>query len=655
MSLTRINSRDNLTGLSPKSDTQNNVNTDITTSSESSSKVTLQDKETTPKKNPPKINIKISIDQNFSILDERNISPRKELDSPTGGKEKEKEKEKLILGKDDQQESNEKGSTSIAAVKLSDTNYLTSTVPILQTFVTKITINKKLLNDQKEDSAKAAPSSPRISFTPSSATTTNSTTANNTRQEAETQLNTPSIQECTTALLDLIIKKYEKNIPTSGKAGEFGRLDIYFPVVAMPKTLTHLTEFPDNGIASISELLIKLFGEKLRNSQAWKKVEHSLKNGLSIDDLTVPYGEEDPEVKRKYLAFLNPNALNIADYILGQDKTIKTSALPTEFLNLLFEGDKKLLSFLLNSAKLSSKEMNGVRLNFLHDMVVTRFAQVLVMEKLSKRTSQVESWFGSAIIKALGKGIKSLSPDFLNQANKNLPTDLIKKFTKIIEVEKLEIKNKRMNELKNNKNSSVNNIGHKRSSSEISNFEKAINSAMERKFKKNLAEIKSECGFDKMDKEFLDFLNKKFSFSPKVKIDKANIIIDLNEAIRTYERLKTDHSQSFKENIINIRKNLDKQSQKEFIAKINRSAIASGKDIKLPSNLSQNLGGKDEKNTSTASSNNLSPVMSSTASTTSVSSSTTSTTANSTTANSTSVNTTQSDETSSEKNSEEQS
>lgn len=659
MSLSLSNSRNNLHAGTSTRDMQGNPEphseelgstSDITASSFLTTMVEPQTQEKKPQINSPKIKLQIPVEQSSSKLKEMNSSPRPIPKSPRLLKEKNSPSSKKISPRNELNSSSEKKYSpekkEIFEIKKSNSSFnyqvekshpdpLFSSAPTFQIRRTKIVVPTKLLNEDKSVSTTATLSSPRN--TSSSILATSASTDPN--QKAAVNVSTPSIDACSIALLDLIFKKYEANPLTSGMVSAFGREDIYFAVKAIPRVLTHLTEFPDNGITSVSELLIALFGGELRNGQAWKKVELAINNGKSLDDGSISFGETDPDIKKNYFSLLKPHALNIADYILGKDKTIKKSVLPEGFINLLFEGDKRLLAICLTSTKLRAKEMNDARLHFLFDMVVTRFAQVLAMDKFSERPSQVESWFSSAIIEALNSAINDLSYDFLQRSNSSMPTDLKEHFLKkvkaeiqeeeaIINFKLMELKKNRISELQKKEMDFSKKFEYGRGHSRVNSHAMLANVKLERNYKKMLDEIKTECGFDEMGAAFLREINinQNILFDSATKISVSNIILNMKLAVREYDEIKLSAGFPPDEKVKNIINNLDYILEKEFNAKQKRRTNAFSKGINFSGSVSQAPDGKTSEKNTTTPSISLSTATSTTESTTSILSVTTSTT-----------------------------
>lgn len=634
MSLSRSNSTNNLNATTPRdkipkethSDPDKNSSPRLSTNS-STSLLDQKARGKIPKIDIPTMKVKIPAEQTTSPTTLLDLSPRSAPKSPRNQNSS-------------NLPSNERGSprkdlSTSPSIKEKEKkeSTLISTTPTIQVRRANISFPTRLLDEAGNG----------LVNTPSS--TTSSTTASistiNSDPAVTTNDSPPSIKEVSSALLSIIFNKYETTIIKPSSVTSFGRLDMHFAVKAIPKTLTHLTEFPDNGITSISELLIKLFGEKLKKTPAWKKVEFALKGGKSLDDGSVPFDEMDPDIKRKHFALLKPHALNIADSIFGTSSAIKGSALPADLINLLYEGDEKLLKICLTATKFRTKEINDVRLNFLFDMVVTRFVQVLATHEFSDYPSKVDSWFLSAIIKALGDGINGLSFDFLVQSNNRLPEDLKTTFLKKIDAEireeeaikkfkLIEIKKNRIAELQKKDMENSKKKGHSR----LNSHAQLTSKKLEDNYKNILTDIKKECGFDAMDAGFLTFIskNKNLLFNPDLKVTKSNIVIDLKQAIREYEGERRLHGLPSDEKVQPIIDKLDVQLKNEFGIKLNRRTTAYSKDIKFSSNLSQT----DESKDSTSKSSTIdSTVASSTASTsTSTTSGSTSSTSSTTTATS---------------------
>lgn len=601
MSLTRTNSRTSLNETAPTINTDDS-SVDITSSISSTSTIETPDPGEKSKNKKPVMKLQIPAEENSPKIKDSNLSPRQIPKSPRLLKSKNSFLTKNTSPRNDLKSSSElteKNAGNSLQSKL-DVDFhpeaSSNSEPILQVRRTKIVVPTMLLNQKEDEAITVTSSTPPNTSVSTSATSTPSvsTLTINTQQVVTVKAGPPSIEDCSRALLYLIFKKYEANALTSGAISAFGREDIFYPVKAIPIVLTHLTEFPDNGITSISELLIALFGDDFKNSYAWMQVKVFLQNGMYVDDGAVQFGETDPDVKQKYVERLKPYALNVAENILGKDKTINTSALAAGFLNLLFEGDMRLLNICMTSTKLSAKEMNDARLHFLFDMVVTRFAQVLVMNRFPERPSQVESWFSSTIIDALGEGIKSLSNDFLELSNNRMPADLKKKFFEKVEAETredeaikkfklIELKKTRINELQKNERTR----GHSRVNSHVT----LVNVKLERNYKKLLDDIKEQCGFDDMGSDFLKFIshNQNISFDPAFKTNASNVILNLKLAVREYDEMKRSKGFQSDEKLKIVIKNLDILLEKEFNAKQKRRTTAFSKDINFTEKLRQTL------------------------------------------------------------------
>lgn len=628
MSLTRTNSRTNLhennliidANINPKPDegmTEDSLN--ITSSNSAASTSELHDVNAQPSKKKPEMKLQIPVEQNSSKIKEMNLSPRQIPKSPRLLKsknstlsEKTSPRNELKISLEekhkpsvDEKEENEKNSFPSNQVVDFQPEPPSSSEPIFQVRRTKILAPTRLLHQKTEETTTATSSTPRNTniFSSDRSSSSTSTSTINTEKSTPSKASPPSIEDCSRAILYLIFKKYEINTLTSGSIGAFGREDIYFAVKAIPQVLTHLTEFPDNGITSISELLIALFGDELRNSPAWKNVDSEIEKAKLLDDGSVVFGETDPEIKQKYFSLLKPHAQNIADNILGNHKKILGSALPTALLNLLFEGDKKLLEVCMTSSKLRAREMNDARLHFLFDMVVTRFAQVMAMDGFPERPSQVESWFASAIIEALGEGIKSLSNDFLGQSNTRMPTDLKKKFLEKVEAETREdeaIKKFKLIELKKNRINELQKRERHRGHSRANSHAMLANVKLERDYKKKLDEIKTQCGFDDMGTDFLKFINENqnISFDPALKITVSNVILNLKLAVREYEEMKRNGGFKTEQKIKDVIEKLDNLFESEFNAKKKRRTTAFSKDINFTEKLRQNSESNRRENSS---------------------------------------------------------
>lgn len=610
MSLTRTNSRTNLNEVTPTIKTDTNYQSDqrvtddssvdIRSSISSTRDIELPDLSEKSTNKKPVIKLRIPVEENSTATKETNLSPRQIPKSPRLLKSKNSFLIKNTSPRNDLKSSKEQieknegnSSPSNLVVGLHPGPSLNSE-PILQVRRTKIVVPTMLLNPKEEETITVTSTTPHTNGVSTSATSAASVSklTINTQQVVTVKAGPPGIDDCSRALLYLIFKKYEANALTSGKVSAFGREDIYFPVKAIPNVLTYFTEFPDNGITSVSELLLALFGDEFKDSYAWMMVKVHLQNGMYIDDGSVEFGATDPNVKQEYLELLKPYALKVAESILGKDKSITTSSLPASFLNLLFEGDKGLLDICMNSSKLKVKEINDARLHFLFDMVVTRFSQVLVMSRFSERPSQVECWFASAIIDALGEGIKELSNDFLGQSNNKIPADLKKKFFEKVEAETREndaIKKNKLIELKKNRISELQEKERVRGHSRVNSHAMLVNVKLERNYKRMLDEIKAECGFDDMEPDFLKFINnnQNISFDPALKTSTRNVILNLKLAVREYDEIKRNKGFQSEEKVKVVIKNLDLLLAKEFDAKKNRRSIAFSKDIKFAEKLHQ--------------------------------------------------------------------
>ncbi len=617
MSLTRTNSRTHLnetnptivTDIDPNPDkvvTDNRL--DTTSSIASKSTIELPDLDEESKNKKPVMKLQIPAEKNSTKANEINLSPRQIPKSPrllksknstlTEEKSPRKYSDSGLPEKNrssiEQNKTSEKNSSPGNHASISHAEIPLNSEPILQVRRTIIFAPTKLLNQKRDEANTATPASPRSTYTSSSVTSTASTSTLKTETAVSVKASPPTIEDCTRAVLYLIFKKYEDDalIPSAIRA--FGRQDIHFAVKAIPKVLTHLTEFPDNGLTSVSELLIALFGDELRNSQEWKNVTSQIDKAKLLDDDSVKFGETDEEIKNKYFSLLNPHAQNIADSILGKQNNILKSALPTNFLNLLFEGDKKLLEICVTRSKLRAKEINDARLHFLFDMVVTRFAQVMAMEGFPERPSQVEAWLTSAIIEALSEGIKSLSNDFLKKSNNEMPADLKKKFFEKVEAETREIeaiKKFKLIELKKNRINELQKNERARGHSRVNSHAMLVNVKIERNYKKILDDIKSECGFDDMEADFLKFINnnQNISFDPALKTTVSNVILNLKLAVREYDEMKRSKGFQSEEKVKIVIKNLDVLFEKEFNAKQKRRTTAFSKDINFTENLNRKL------------------------------------------------------------------
>lgn len=610
MSLSRTNSRSNLTANNissdknpgPASESQEKamhleaISSSGSVIQESTSEQALQKKE-------PKMKLQLQQENDSTKKNEFNLSPRKIPKSPRLLKSKNSGLMENLSPRKDLNSLQTESSDASNQITESSVDTASITEPVIQ--VRRITIKaSKLFNENTDTSATTSATSPRITNLPSSASLNEALTSS--------QESTTSHEACSAALLYLIFKKYETETLTSGNVSAFGRDDIYFAVKTIPRILSDFTEFPDNGITSLSELLIAIFGDELKNSTAWKAVNNSIQEGMSVDDGTVIFGETDTLVKDKYTALLKPYALKISESIFGTGNDLNASALPTNLINCILDGDKKLLTTCLTSKKLKTKEINNARVHFLFNMAVTRFAQVLIMKKFSDNPSQVESWFASTIIKALGEKIKALSENYLDYSNKRISEELRKKFFEKVAAETREdeaIKQFKLNELKKNRinelqikaldysNKYEQGRGHRR----VNSHTTLVSVKLERNFNKKLDEIKTQCGFYEMEPEFLKFINKNqnISFDSDIKVSVSNIILNLKLAVREYDQMTRKGVSEKNEKIENLIKNLDFLFEHEFNAQQKRRSTAFSKKINFSEKQNKILNSSDGQNAAT--------------------------------------------------------
>lgn len=619
MSLSRTNSRTHFTETTQTIESNDHSSLVVSTNNPASP-IEQQEKDKTPIKNVPQMKLKLPGVQIGSETKKNELSPRAIPKSPRTLKSarnlfdqnaRAADKNSLASEPPPAQTSakppssprndiGEKSANSSAQIAIPVQIEPLSSEPTFQVRRVSFSVPVKLLVEKKETWAATRPTSPRPANLPSSTSTPTSTTASTSDNKKEITIedNSPSIEKSSKALLGLIFKEHEKKPLTADTAKVIGREDVYFAVKALPKTLTHLTEFPDNGISSISELLVAMFADDLRKKPIWKQVVSALEKGKQLDDGSVPFGETDPEVKRKYAALLKPLALIIADCILGKDKTLNTCGLPAHFLKLLFEGDKKLLEICVNSTKLRIREMNNARLFFLFNIVVTRFAQVLVTQEFSDRPSQVESWFQSEVIDALGKGITSLFDDFLTQSNQQMPAELMTKFRDraaaeiredeaIKQFKQIQLTKTRIDELKQKESRKLNSRGS--SHSRASSFVELTRLKLESANIKELAKIKAECGFDEMDGNFIKFIekNQRTWFQPNRKIEKSMILVFLKIAVRDYLEIQRNEGLPIDQNAMTVFEKLGTKLNNAYEAKQKRRTTAFSKDIEFKSNLNK--------------------------------------------------------------------
>ena len=650
MALTRTTSRKNINDSVEISDSKNvenedessnkNLSTTESTSTASSTTINLNSErnDKTPSKNVPKmksLNItEASSGASSSASNKSSISPRAIPRSPqllksprTLKAENSTTSQQTSPREDFAKRKSEKKSSSPEKVKTDVQNLPSSastasadhiaspnTQPVIQIRRSSVAIPSRLLKEKSEESTISTSTSPRGAKSSSSTTSQIMPIA----IAADTP---PSVHDSSAALLQLILKEYEKKPPTSQTIKVLGRDDIYFPVVRLPKTLTHLCDFPDKGISSISELLETLFGKKLMETPAWKKVLDAVDQGLSLDDGLVEFGEMDIQVKRKYVELLKPLAANIADAIFGEKKIIEASSLPIEFINLLYEGDKKLLEICIDSKNLRIREINDARLHFMFNLTVTRFLQVLIVKNFSERPTQVESWFMSGIFNALGDGIIATSGDFLTQTSKKIPEYLIQKFNAkasaeiikdeaIKKLKQMQLTQSRINELKVNdsRRNNVQTSGHTRSSSNVD----LGSLKFERDNKKKLNDLKTSCGFDDMGKEFLIFIekNQRTWFRSNQKFSESSVLASLKISVLKYLSNQDRFDDSNYENAQEIIKKCDIQLDKIHEEKKKRRTTTYSKDIKFSVSVSKSTNSKVTTLTATSSTATTSDIVS---------------------------------------------
>lgn len=640
MSLDRVNSRNNIFESNQKDQTQTKEIETNATNSTPSVTTKQSDEKTQEKTTPPKMKLQISTNSSSTDSEKKTLSPRAIPQSPRSFKSPRITKEKsettsdhnLFNDKQASQQSesksaspekdkdSEKNSSSSTKIISSDANEFQSTPPAFQIRRLNLQIPTKYLKEDHEADITTITESPVSTNLMSPITAEIKPVIHVTEK-------TTTVKESSDALVELILKQYEDKPLSPDTIKVLGREDIYYPVVRLPKTLTHLCDFPDKGITSISELLQKLFGEELSKSPAWKKAEAALKKGLSFEDGSVEFGETDVEVMKKYAALLMPLALTIAESILGKNGKMHETSLPVEFINLLFQSDKKLLEICMDSKKLRIKDVNNARLHFIFNLVVTRFLQVLVMKNISERPSQVETWFMSGILNAFGSCITSLFDDFMTQSGSTMSKNLIEKFDAKVNAEiredeaikkfkQIELTKNRINELKKKDAQRIQDRsrGHSRATSNID----LAGIKFARDNNKKLNNIKSECGFDEMDDKFIHYIetHQKTWFHANEKNTSGHILVSLKVAVREFIETQVSEKSSLDESLQKILRNLDERINAEYVVKRNRRTTAYNKDIKFSvSTVNSSESKETTASTSTSTSTSTTTATSSTATT----------------------------------------
>ena len=319
MSITRTNSRKNLIDSQQSKDQKNiqnepissDKNDSIINSTDTSSSLESQKSDAeTPEKSAPKMRAIHITGGNSESFNKLSISPRaiprslyllkspratkseisttNQTASPRDEMDATQSKKESVSPEKEKDEDKDNKLASSALILSEDPINSPKTEPIIQIRRGSVSIPSRLLNGKKEELGTVISLSPRTAIATSSITS-------NINSILTIADSVPSIEDSSSALLQLILKSYEVNKLNSESIKALGREDTYFPVANLPKILTSLCDFPNEGLSSVSELLIALFSKELLSSEAWKIVTALINGGLIDDVGSLDFGKNDQE------------------------------------------------------------------------------------------------------------------------------------------------------------------------------------------------------------------------------------------------------------------------------------------------------------------------------------------------------------------------
>ncbi len=315
---------------------------------------------------------------------------------------------------------------------------------------------------------------------------------------------------------------------TLDKINTLGRTDIQFDINALPMELRSQWKNSDGKKISLTSLVRNIFFDEFKAHPSWQKAIEFINGAKEMDDPAVTIGQINAQIKEAKAMILKPLAEDVARCLIGYKGLIADIALPEQFVkNFLFPVDEKILEWAADSSAIDFRGVQVARFLSCYNLVILRFYLPLIAEQFGKNPSQMNSWMLEYIKKDLFNMFENTAADFLEKFNADMPDSLILKLER---KEQAEIKEKRIAEFANRKNSLVD--SPKRKNKEI-NWE-------ENKIKKSnavlLNKIKAECGIADIDSNFSDYIQSDIDarLLPGEKADRKTILLNLSFAITQY-------------------------------------------------------------------------------------------------------------------------